>query len=93
VSGKKVVWHVTDSRIQFVRDTSEWDGTDIVFEIARRGDKTEIRFTHIGLVREREPSQLYREWQGAAQPGRASPESGQGSRRRATRARFAEVSR
>ena len=27
-----------------------WRKTDIVFEIARKGDKTEIRFTHLGLV-------------------------------------------
>ena len=50
VPGKKVVWHVTDSQINFVADTHEWDGTDIVFEIARKGDETEIRFTHVGLV-------------------------------------------
>ena len=50
VPGKKVVWHVTGSHIDFVRDKSEWDGTDIVFEIARKGHQTEIRFTHVGLV-------------------------------------------
>ena len=50
VPGKKIVWHVTDSQINFVRDKSEWDGTEIVFEIARKGEKTEIRFTHVGLV-------------------------------------------
>jgi hypothetical protein len=50
VPGKKVVWHVVDSRLNLVRDKSEWDGTDIVFEIAKQGDKTEIRFTHVGLV-------------------------------------------
>ncbi|HLK41011.1 MAG TPA: SRPBCC domain-containing protein [Polyangiaceae bacterium] len=50
VPGKKVVWHVTASQINFVRDKSEWDGTDIVFEIAKKGDRTEVRFTHVGLV-------------------------------------------
>ena len=48
--GKKVVWHTVDASINFVKDKSEWNGTDIVFEIARKGDKTELRFTHIGLV-------------------------------------------
>ncbi len=50
VPGKKVVWHVLDSRINFVKDKTEWKGTDIVFEITRKGDKTELRFTHVGLV-------------------------------------------
>jgi len=48
--GQKVVWHVTQSRLDFVKDKSEWNGTDIVFEITRKGDKTELRFTHVGLV-------------------------------------------
>ena len=50
VPGKKIVWHVVGSQINFVHDKGEWDGTDIVFEIARKGDGTEIRFTHVGLV-------------------------------------------
>jgi activator of Hsp90 ATPase-like protein len=50
VPGKKVVWHTTDASINFVKDNTEWNGTDIVFEIARKGDKTELRFTHVGLV-------------------------------------------
>src|SRR5574341_1378638 len=50
VPGKKVVWHTTDSHIVFVKDKTEWKGTDIVFEIAKKGDKTELRFTHVGLV-------------------------------------------
>lgn len=48
--GRKVVWRVTNSSINFVKDTSEWDGTEIVFEIARKGNETEVRFTHVGLV-------------------------------------------
>ncbi|HEX9020767.1 MAG TPA: hypothetical protein VF903_05860, partial [Nitrospirota bacterium] len=27
VPGKKVVWHVVDSRLNFVKDTTEWNGT------------------------------------------------------------------
>lgn len=48
--GQTVVWHVTESRLNFVADKTEWTGTDIVFEIARTDDKTELRFTHVGLV-------------------------------------------
>ena len=50
VPGKRVVWHVSDASLDFVEDRTEWNGTDIVFEIARKGDKTEVRFTHVGLV-------------------------------------------
>jgi activator of Hsp90 ATPase-like protein len=47
---EKVVWHVPNARINFVKDKGEWDGTDIIFEISRKGEKTELRFTHVGLV-------------------------------------------
>jgi uncharacterized protein YndB with AHSA1/START domain len=50
VPGKKVVWQVLDSRIGFVDDKTEWNGTEVVFEITRKGDKTQLRFTHVGLV-------------------------------------------
>lgn len=48
--GKKAVWHVVESHINFVEEKTEWKGTDIVFEIAKKDDKTELRFTHVGLV-------------------------------------------
>ena len=54
VSGKRVVWQVLDSYLSFVKDTAEWNGSKVVFDIARKGSKTELRFTHVGLVPEHE---------------------------------------
>ena len=50
VPNKKIVWHVVDADINFVKDKKEWNGTDVVFEIGKKGGKTELRFTHIGLA-------------------------------------------
>ena len=50
IPGKKVVWLVLDSYLNFIEDKTEWNGTKVTFEIARKGDKTEVRFTHVGLA-------------------------------------------
>src|SRR5262249_30282132 len=47
---KKIVWHVLQNYFKFTKDSTEWTGTDVVFDIDEKGDKTEVRFTHIGLV-------------------------------------------
>ncbi|MBO9681246.1 MAG: SRPBCC domain-containing protein [Flavisolibacter sp.] len=53
ISGKKIVWNVVDAELNFVNNKTEWKGTSISFDIAKKGDKTEVRFTHAGL----EPAQ------------------------------------
>jgi hypothetical protein len=47
---EKVAWLVVEGGPAFTEDRNEWPGTTIVFELARAGDKTEVRFTHVGLV-------------------------------------------
>jgi len=54
VPGKKLAWLVLDNFFDFTKNKSEWKNTKIVFEVSERGDKTEIRFTHQGLVPEYE---------------------------------------
>src|SRR3954449_12870752 len=50
VPDQKIVWRVLDANLTFAADPAEWVGTDIVFDIVPTGDRTELRFTHVGLV-------------------------------------------
>jgi hypothetical protein len=53
VPGKKIVWHVVKGTLNFLKkDMTEWVGTDIVFEISEKDGKTEVHFTHFGIVPE-----------------------------------------
>jgi hypothetical protein len=70
IADKKIVWLVMDnyfkpgifddashhlrSNDRLTKDQSEWTGTKISFEIAEKDNKTQICFTHLGLVPEYE---------------------------------------
>ncbi|WP_448634136.1 SRPBCC family protein [Pedobacter panaciterrae] len=50
VPNKKVAWHVLDNYFKFTKDESEWKDTNVVFEISEKDGKTQLKFTHQGLV-------------------------------------------
>ena len=61
VPDKKVVWLVMDNYFKFTEDESEWKGTKIFFEITPKNGKTELRFTHEGLVPQYECYEICRD--------------------------------
>jgi hypothetical protein len=54
IPDRKVAWLVLENYFKFTKDKTEWNGTKISFEISQKDGKTQIRFTHLGLVPEYE---------------------------------------
>ena len=50
IPGKRAVWLVVEGGPKFTKDKTEWRGTKIIFDISKSGSKTEVRFTHQGLI-------------------------------------------
>jgi len=47
---KRIVWLVTDSKLNFLSNPSEWINTKICFDISDEDDRTMVTFTHDGLI-------------------------------------------
>ena len=68
IPDQKAVWLVQDNYFKFTKDENEWKGTKIIFDILQKGNQTEIRFTHEGLVPQYECYDICREaWTGYIQ--------------------------
>jgi hypothetical protein len=50
IPGKKIVWQVLDCNKPWLKNTKEWNGTEMSWDISEKDGKTHIHFTHIGLV-------------------------------------------
>jgi hypothetical protein len=49
---KKIRWYVIDCHKPWLKNKREWKDTEMIWEISAAKNKTEIHFTHIGLVPE-----------------------------------------
>ncbi|HRH39662.1 MAG TPA: SRPBCC domain-containing protein, partial [Flavobacteriales bacterium] len=50
VPGQRIVWHVSESHLPWLKDAEEWKGTDIIFDIAAEGAGARLAVTHVGLT-------------------------------------------
>ncbi len=55
IPAKKLLWLVTESNLYWLeKDKHEWTDSKLIFDITSKGNKTLLRFTHEGLVPQKE---------------------------------------
>jgi hypothetical protein len=54
IPGQKVAWLVMANYFNFTKNSHEWEGSRIQFDISKTNFKTQLRFTHFGLTPELE---------------------------------------
>jgi hypothetical protein len=50
ISGKRLVWLVTDCNMPWYSDKKEWARTRLIFDLREQNGMTELKFTHEGLT-------------------------------------------
>lgn len=50
IPDRKIVWLTLDSKLTFANPQNEWNGTQVIFDISKQGDQTQLTITHQGLV-------------------------------------------
>jgi uncharacterized protein YndB with AHSA1/START domain len=50
IPNQKIVWLVEENYFKFTHDKTEWTHTKPTFKISEKNGKTELTFTHFGLV-------------------------------------------
>jgi len=54
VPSTRIAWLALESELTFIENRQEWVGTTVTFDVSERDGRTEVVFTHVGLVPEHE---------------------------------------
>ncbi|HEU4610268.1 MAG TPA: SRPBCC domain-containing protein [Chitinophagaceae bacterium] len=47
---ERIVWEIVESKLSYLDQPDEWNGSALLFEIEAQDGKTRLRFTHRGLM-------------------------------------------
>jgi hypothetical protein len=50
IDGERIVWRVTDCYLHWLNNKTEWNDSEIVWEISSENGITQIDMTHVGLI-------------------------------------------